>query len=701
MPIRPIVRARVFDPSNPPPPATTRPKYPSHLKLQSEYFSYIISSLPAQSSINQLHRTLPLRPRMATATAEADSSESSAHPHPHPQPQPQPQPQAQTQSQNPDPKPSSPYGYLFGPDKAPTPILDALLRAIALHIIRDIGDRHVQALTPQKLAAFYKAVGGNYDSLFVDMPFPAISYIWQVTGCQHSMQPSDNDFDAPSVPALTLRGFVRWESIEILLSPEEHVPFIQQAVKSWNLKHPETGEPFPPDLPADALPSEPDAGIEKWHKKCAEKLRKAAVPDEEPASPKTAPARSAERDEPRVKAAYVHVRNPYPSKGSPKPSPPPRGPQADYFVPPGRPPVAYSHVPGGHAANRYPPSRLNIPQRTPDQDRFRGQNSPDDRRRRSFSDYPSPPQDPHANAEHLHPNRPPMQPRRHSQPRHYSSSSTSDSEDAASPRSKRRPHTHHSNEPPPPGFRRMGAPSVPQPPPVTRVHRAELRPEDARRRSIPVVDGIREKISEKVASILPTGRSPERHRSTSGRRSDPPSRRSREHLPSSRLNRSWPDIASEDSEASDSEEERRRRFKARERRELEEREQRERERARERDRGRDRDRRRERERERDRDRDPERERDRDRVVNWEREEDMEARKRRERPVVRPEATRRTSSHADVDRMRGRPEPPWDPRDPRDRELRDDRDRKRWRERGGSPVISGVGGRQYPAPPIRN
>ncbi|KAJ3949372.1 uncharacterized protein N0V96_000488 [Colletotrichum fioriniae] len=198
---------------------------------------------------------------------------------------------------------------------------------------------HVQALTPQKLAAFYKAVGGNYDSLFVDMPFPAISYIWQVTGCQHSMQPSDNDFDAPSVPALTLRGFVRWESIEILLSPEEHVPFIQQAVKSWNLKHPETGEPFPPDLPADALPSEPDAGIEKWHKKCAEKLRKAAVPDEEPASPKTAPARPTERDEPRVKAAYVHVRNPYPPKGSPKPSPPPRGPQADYFVPPGRPPT--------------------------------------------------------------------------------------------------------------------------------------------------------------------------------------------------------------------------------------------------------------------------------------------------------------------------------------------------------------------------
>lgn len=56
MPIRPIVRASLTPPT---PPATTRPKYPAHLKLQSEYFSYIISSLPAQSSINQLHRTLP------------------------------------------------------------------------------------------------------------------------------------------------------------------------------------------------------------------------------------------------------------------------------------------------------------------------------------------------------------------------------------------------------------------------------------------------------------------------------------------------------------------------------------------------------------------------------------------------------------------------------------------------------------------
>ncbi|KAF6836493.1 hypothetical protein CMUS01_05388 [Colletotrichum musicola] len=607
---------------------------------------------------------------MATATAEPDSKESTAQP-------------------SADPRPPGFYGYLFNQDKTPTSTLDALLRAIARHIITDVGDKNVQALTPQKLAAFYKAVGGDYDSLFIDMPHPAISYIWQVTGCQHSMQPSENDFDAPSIPALTQRGFVRWESIEILLGPEEHVPFIQHAVKNWNLKHPETNEPFPTDLPAEAFPVKPDPVIEKWHKECAEKLRKAATPKEDQAAPKPAPAAAAttaapswppERDEPRVKAAYVHVRNPYP-----KPSPPPRGPQADYFAPPRG--VAYSHVPG-HAASRYPPSRLNIPPRTPEQDRYRGTNSPDDRRRRSFSDYPSPPHEPMHASEHLHPNRPAMQPRRHSQPRHYSSSSTSDSDEPASPRSKRRPPIHHSNEPPPPtGFRRMGPPppppsSVQMPPPGTRLHRSELRSDDPRRRSIPIV----EKISEKVASILPNGRSPDRQRSTSGRRGDPPTRRSREHLPTSKLNRSWPDIGPDEDGPSDSEEEeRRRRAKQRERREIEE--TRERERV-ARERGRDRDRRRDRERDRDWDRD--RERDRDRVVDWERDEDREARRRRERQhLVRPEAQRRTSSHADVDRMRG--EPPWDPRD---RDTRDER--KRWKEpRGVSPTISGVGGRQYP------
>ncbi len=86
------------------------------------------------------------------------------------------------------------YSYMFEPDKGPTQTFDALLRAIGRHIVcapidpfvpsppitpppcvrcganaggrgqvDEIGDKNERALTPKKLAAFYRAVGGNYD----------------------------------------------------------------------------------------------------------------------------------------------------------------------------------------------------------------------------------------------------------------------------------------------------------------------------------------------------------------------------------------------------------------------------------------------------------------------------------------------------------------------------------------------------------
>jgi hypothetical protein len=70
--------------------------------------------------------------------------------------------------------------------------------------IKNIGDKETKCLTPAKLAAFYKAVGGNYDcksthlhiyvsvssannsssptALFVDLPNPQISFIYQSIG---------------------------------------------------------------------------------------------------------------------------------------------------------------------------------------------------------------------------------------------------------------------------------------------------------------------------------------------------------------------------------------------------------------------------------------------------------------------------------------------------------------------------------------
>ncbi|EPE24214.1 hypothetical protein GLAREA_08064 [Glarea lozoyensis ATCC 20868] len=224
------------------------------------------------------------------------------------------------------------YGYLFHENKKPTEVLDALLRGIAIYISNSVGDTTEKKLTPTKLASFYKAVGGNYDSLFVDVPHPSISWIYASIGCQHTLQPSSNDFVPPTVPALTKRGFVRWQSIEILLGPEEHVPFIQNAVQNFGIKHPDTGEPFPVDLPKEAFPLIPDVAIEKWHSDCAAKLRERATPEVDSAS-----ARPDLPPRPKVQTGYAHVRAGRPRGDS--------GYFEDSRSRPSTRPISYSHVP--------------------------------------------------------------------------------------------------------------------------------------------------------------------------------------------------------------------------------------------------------------------------------------------------------------------------------------------------------------------
>lgn len=488
-------------------------------------------------------------------------------------------------------------------------------------------------------------------ALFVEMPHESISYVWQVTGCQHTLQPTEDDFAAPTIPALTPRGFSRWESLEILLGPEEHVPFLQYAVKNWKLRHPETGDEFCPDLPKDVFPTEPDADVDRWHKSCAEKLRKEAAANRDKDAPRSESA-SEQGGEPKF--AYVHVRNPRPRPG----------PEPDYF----ERPVSYNHVPGA----RHPGVRT--ARHSPDKYR-QGNQSDEQNRRRSFSDRAMPPDPDHApyppggvyldlNAKRA------SAPRRNSQPRHPSSESSD--EENTPPRMKRRPDATPPSPPPvrrfpPPGGSNSGAPYR---------NRPDMRPErpdDPRRRSVPS-PSFRDKISEKVSSILPNGKSSERprhvrHNSYNNDSGRP--RRSREHIPPSRLSRSYSDLESDhsdDPEGSDGEGHRRRRMRD--------------------DRDRDRDRERERERYR------ERERGRPRDLDREREEE-----RRERQYLRrPEVERRTSSHADADRRREHQG--WDPRN-RD-QVREDR--KRWEkrmppeERGSSPVTTGVSGRRYPEPP---
>ncbi|KAL8703483.1 MAG: hypothetical protein Q9201_003326 [Fulgogasparrea decipioides] len=148
------------------------------------------------------------------------------------------------------------WGYLIKPNKSPSPILEQLLLGIANYI----------------LAAFYRLVGGDCDALFLETPQPSLSFVYQSLGCYHTLQPERDPYTAPKLPALTPQGFVRWQTVQILLRPDEHVPFLQNAVKRLDITNPVDGLPFPHPLPREALPSRPDAEMVQWHEGVGEGL---------------------------------------------------------------------------------------------------------------------------------------------------------------------------------------------------------------------------------------------------------------------------------------------------------------------------------------------------------------------------------------------------------------------------------------------
>ena len=107
------------------------------------------------------------------------------------------------------------------------------------------------------------------------MPSQSIAFIYKSLGCLHSLQPipADNGYSSPSIPALKAKGFVTWQTIQLLLGPEEHVPFIQNALRAFNVVDPQNGKPFPKLLPKEAFPSQPDEHMVAWHGGVSERLR--------------------------------------------------------------------------------------------------------------------------------------------------------------------------------------------------------------------------------------------------------------------------------------------------------------------------------------------------------------------------------------------------------------------------------------------
>ena len=134
-------------------------------------------------------------------------------------------------------------------------------------------------LTPPQIASFYHDVGGNYDALFLEQSPESIAFIYKSLGCLHSLQPDTADDDAcysPSIPALKPQGFVTWQTIQILLGPQEHVSYVQNALKAYDVVDPLSNKRFPKTLPRSCFPSQPDTAMVKWHATVTERLRSQA-----------------------------------------------------------------------------------------------------------------------------------------------------------------------------------------------------------------------------------------------------------------------------------------------------------------------------------------------------------------------------------------------------------------------------------------
>ena len=180
------------------------------------------------------------------------------------------------------------WGYLFKPDKTGTDKLKGLLSGL-----KNVMNEHSESsdcpdLTPNQLATFYQELHGNYNQLFLETPSESIAFIYKSLGCLYSLQPQEpkdgapqsTAFADPTVPALKTEGWIMWQTIQLLLGPEEHSGFLMEAVQKWDVKDPTTGEMFPKALPRTCFPAEPDKHMVAWYEGVSERLRREAEEEE-------------------------------------------------------------------------------------------------------------------------------------------------------------------------------------------------------------------------------------------------------------------------------------------------------------------------------------------------------------------------------------------------------------------------------------
>ncbi|KAI2641068.1 hypothetical protein GGS21DRAFT_355658 [Xylaria nigripes] len=596
------------------------------------------------------------------------STQSSSHFQAQSEAQPESEPESEPEIPRVDGK--SYYGYLFKEDKSPTDTLDLLLRAIGQYVIDYIGDTNDKQLNARKLAAFYRAVGGDFDR-FLESPDRTISYIWHALGVQYSLQPiPDDDFAAPSIPALTLRGFVRWQSLQLLLAPEENVPYLQYAVENWNLKNPYTGDPFPADLPATAFPAVCDPDIDEWHRACGQRLREAATHNEEDEQP---PPQRPDSD-PHIRTTHGHESH----STSTSPGTTPRQQPESEFIR-HKQPMPFVHVSeprhSQHAAHASPPTVLESSRRMSNSSSSSLEDFVRMRRRPDIKPQPVLVREDTRSSTHSDAHRPATA-RRHSHSPYVASIADSDSDSdtlRASPRSVPQPSI----------IRRIPISTPPPASTSSRSRHSEVRADDPWRSRLA---GINHKLSPFLNSPSSRQRSSSRERMHQIH----PSARSRKDTPRIRLSRS---LSGESYTSDDSLLDITPKYSLRDSREHN----------RARDRVIERELERELEREREREREQKRERERERAREWE---ELDRKNRKDKNHYRPSINRRTSSHADIDRRRQ--DVAWDTRDrrPDNREMKRDfrrnltsdeldrRERRRYQEHGLSPSMANVGGRMY-------
>lgn len=71
-----------------------------------------------------------------------------------------------------------------------------------------------------------------------------------------------------------------WQTIQLLLGPDEHSSFLIEAVQKWDIKDPVNGEMLPKMLPRRCFPLEPDKHMVAWYEGVSERLRKEAEEEE-------------------------------------------------------------------------------------------------------------------------------------------------------------------------------------------------------------------------------------------------------------------------------------------------------------------------------------------------------------------------------------------------------------------------------------